>query len=125
MFRSPEGRRLRLCPEVTLGDGVHFCSGVSVGEPHRLSPGGSLQRPRGHLASLPVSAEPEAASSSGRMRAGWQLCGRLMEGLCSQVLGDEIDASLCVLEGHCPAGSGWLQTGSGVEDGTIFSLVFL
>lgn len=46
--------------------------------------------------------------------------------LCSQIPGDGIDASWCVLDGPCPAGSTRLQTGSRVEDSTVFfSLFFL
>lgn len=55
-----------------------------------------------------------------------QLCGRLERGLLhSQIPEDELDASLCILAGSCPAGSGWLQAGSGVQDYTAFSLAFL
>lgn len=84
-LRSPQGRKLRPCPEVTLGDGVDFCSGISVREPCCVSRErrqvsalgeGSLQRPRGCHLSMPVSAERDLGQSCGRTRAdGWP-CGR-------------------------------------------------
>lgn len=37
VFQKPPRKGLRLCPEVTLGDGVEFCSGVSVREPSCVS----------------------------------------------------------------------------------------
>lgn len=84
-LKSPQGRKLKLCPEVTLGDGVDFCSGISVREPSmsvgrggQVSAlgGGSLQRPRGCHPSMPVFAELDLGQSCGRMRADGQLCGR-------------------------------------------------
>lgn len=83
---------------------------------------GSPQQSRGRRHPLP----PELGSFCGRMRADGQLCGRLVGGLCSQIPGDGIDASWCVLDGPCPAGSTRLQTGSRVEDSAVFfSLFFL
>lgn len=69
--------------------------------------------------------QSQSWANSGQIRADGQLCGRLVGGLCSQIPGDGIDASWCILDGPCPAASAQLQTGSRVEDSTVFSLVFL
>lgn len=80
-LRSPQGSH----PEVTLGDGVDFCSGIRVREPccvrrerQQVSAlgEGSLQRPRACHPSMPVSAELDLAQSCGRVRADGLLCGR-------------------------------------------------